>query len=866
MKQIYKKRIHIISNGGSGLESISLPGNDYDIIRDTQAQLSAINVNGNHPFGMNNVVVSHLDFFLENFLKDSLDDTKTNTPFYIVLVKNSELDLFSNTRTGNKIFPVFEPFILPQIQSLITSLASRPTLPPSSDNNGRYHALFLEGPFIQFLIDAQTGRIAECNKTASSFYKKSCESLIGKSFLELHPDASESLQEMIFTNQTKGSSRFIMKLAWENKEIKDLEFISENISLGDESLVYLSIQDVSQSVHSGEILHQQHEMLRSTLSSIDDLFFTMNRHGEFIEYYQPGSSQQLSLSSDLFVGKSITEVGFPEEVSTKYLDAIGKVLETNRTIQLEYYLDAFGTRLWYNAKVTPRRNSLNIADGVTVLCRDVTRQKKTEETLIRARDFYLTLFNDFPSMIWKTNASKKADYFNKTWLEFTGRTLEQEIESVWMDKIHYDDAPRFLSVLSEAYHQRKPFQMEHRLLHHDGTYRWIIDVGRPFNNLDGQFGGFIGLGYDITDRRNQEDMLRIQRSALENALEGMLIIDAQNEGNPVIYANKELSKITGISLNTINGMDFLEVIGATDTSEVTAEIKKAIDQQKNFKGEFFYTSKKGRESWRLLLIAPVPDRRGTVAHFVVVLADITEGKLSEKILLEKNRELEKTNAELDSFVYSTSHELRSPLMSVLGLINLLEMETQNPEQGKYIEMIKESINKLDQIIHDIIDYSRNSRFEVNSETVDFRHFIDKAINNLKYLPGAEKINFQLDIDQSNEFCSDARRVEIIFNNFISNCIKFHNYNQPEPIVKINVETKPDKAIIKITDNGTGIPQTHLPRIYDMFFRGTQKSNGGGIGLYIVKEIVEKLQGTIKVSSEMGKQTQFVVEIPNQKLN
>ncbi|MFO7978016.1 MAG: PAS domain S-box protein, partial [Bacteroidales bacterium] len=807
-------------------------------------------------------VIIPLDGYLEHFYQKDSAEVKTKDPVFIILVEPHQLDGFSRLSLESNAYPLFHPFSLSQLNALVRSL-SRKNQSEVSPTPDRYQVLFQKGPFIQLLIYSGSGRIVDCNVAASEFYNKPCEQLKGTSFFELHADVSQSLQEMIFSGNGKASNRFVIKLIGPDQQVKDLEFSSEHVVLEDESLIYLSIQDVTLSLQSGELLHQQHEMLRSTLSSIDDLFFTMNRHGEFIEYYQPGSNQQLSLSSDLFVGKSIKEVGFPEIVAQQYLDAIDRVLETGRTEQIEYYLDAFGTRLWYNAKVTPRRNSGNVADGVTVLCRDVTRQKKVEETLIRARDFYLTLLNDFPSMIWKTNASKKADYFNKTWLEFTGRDLKQENTTDWADKIHTDDTPRFLSVLSEAYQQKKPFQLEHRLRHHDGSYRWILDVGRPFYNLDGQFAGFIGSGYDITERRNTEDMLRIQRSALENALEGMLIIDASTDGNQVIYGNKELSKITGISLNQINGMDFLEVIGAPEDSAISRQIQEAISRQKSFKGEYLSANPYGAESWRLLLIAPVHDRRGMVAHFVVVLADITESKISEKILMEKNKELEKTNSELDSFVYSTSHELRSPLMSVLGLINLLEMETKNPEQEKYIGMIKESINKLDQIIHDIIDYSRNSRFEVRSEKVSFRPMIDKAINNLKYMTGAEKILFQLEVNEDHAFYSDVRRVEIIFNNFISNCIKFHNYDQPEPHINIRVNTLPHKTVITIRDNGSGIPSTHMPRIYDMFFRGNQKSNGGGIGLYIVKEIVEKLQGTIDVASVEGEYTQFVVEIPNQ---
>lgn len=859
MKHQYHSNVHIFSEGEPELECLDITGHGLAI---SKASASELKTEQFISHLQADVIVLPLATYREHFYHPAIGDAGSMQA-YIILVGPHEVEAFSGLQLRERCYPVFLPVSKMQLQALVQSLSGRQPAVAEKNGNQRYRMLFRRGPFIQLLINIPSGIISECNDAAAHFYQRSSRELEGCCFFDLHPDVRASLQEMIFSCKEDGSDRFVMKISW-NDQVKDLEFFSERVIVNNESLVYLCIQDISESLQAAELLHQQHEMLRSTLSSIDDLFFTMNNHGEFIEYYQPGSNHQLSLSSDLFVGKSITEVGFPQEVARKYLQAIDKVLETGRNEQLEYYLDAFGTRLWYHAKITPRRNSLNVAEGVTVLCRDVTRQKKTEETLTRARDFYLTLFNDFPSMIWRTNASKKADYFNKTWLEFTGRTLEEEIQTGWMEKIHYDDTPRFLSVLSEAYHQKKPFQLEHRLRHQDGSYRWVIDVGRPFHNLDGQFAGFIGSIYDITERRNTEDMLRIQRSALENALEGMLIIEAQKEGNPVIYANKEVSKITGISQNHINGMNFLDVIAVADDPDVIGKIQEAISMKKNFIGEYCSFSPEGTQAWQTLLISPVHDRRGTVAHFVVVLADITGSKLSEKILREKNRELAKTNAELDSFVYSTSHELRSPLMSVLGLINLLEMETRSPEQQKYLDMIKESINKLDKIIHDIIDYSRNSRFEVYYEPVNFRECIHKAIQNLKYLPHAEKIAFRIDVDEKYEFYSDIRRIDILFNNFISNCIKFHNFEQENPKVHIRVKFLAGKAVITIEDNGSGIPQAQLPRIYDMFFRGSLKSNGGGIGLYIVKEIVEKLQGSIQADSVEGTYTRFVVEIPNHK--
>jgi PAS domain S-box-containing protein len=618
-----------------------------------------------------------------------------------------------------------------------------------------------------------------------------------------------------------------------------------------------------------ELFNQQHEILRSILESIDDQLFTLDKDGNFIQYFQPVGGARLAMSGDVFIGKNIKEVGFPDHVSNKYLEIIAKVIAEDKADQADYYIEAFGSKLWYNARIAPRKNLLGIPEGVTVLCRDVTRQKKSEETTKRARDFYLTLLTDFPAMIWKANTSKKADYFNKTWLDFTGNDLDSELQMDWVEKLHIKDVTGFLTALLKAFKEKTTFQYEHRLKHKSGEFRWVYNVGSPFYNLEGHFAGFIGSCYDITERRAAEEMLNLQKSAIESALEGILILDASDKTYPVIYANSELSKITGLEKETIAGMEFLKLLGIAEGNNVTIEILDALNQRKNYKGEIHCIDQNGVDAWRLLHLSPVDNRQNGTTHFVAVLNDITESKEVERTLMESNRELQKTNSELDRFVYSTSHELRSPLMSVLGLLNLIESENEDitdldsiSEKDAYLGMIKDTVSRLDKTIHDIIDYSRNSRLDVVYENIDFQLLIETSIQNSKHLTGYEKIKFVIDVNSKSPFFSDKRRMEIVFNNFISNSIKFHNFDQEKPFVEIKVKTSPVNALITISDNGTGIADRHLPKLYDMFYRGTEKSTGSGIGLYIAKEIVEKLKGNIKVHSALNKGTSFIIDLPN----
>ncbi|HSV87720.1 MAG TPA: PAS domain-containing sensor histidine kinase, partial [Bacteroidales bacterium] len=199
-------------------------------------------------------------------------------------------------------------------------------------------------------------------------------------------------------------------------------------------------------------------------------------------------------------------------------------------------------------------------------------------------------------------------------------------------------------------------------------------------------------------------------------------------------------------------------------------------------------------------------------------SDITYSKNAERILTLKNIELQKTNSELDSFVYSTSHELRAPLMSVLGLINLFETEANQAERGIYTAMMKESIKKLDNIIHDIVDYARNARSGLDIIPVDFNHVLGKIINKIGFMADQNKVELRFKVNQQFPFRSDIRRIEIIINNLACNGIKFFNTNAEKPFVEVLVEVDGEFALISVEDNGRGIPDDHLPKIFDMFFR------------------------------------------------
>lgn len=236
----------------------------------------------------------------------------------------------------------------------------------------------------------------------------------------------------------------------------------------------------------------------------------------------------------------------------------------------------------------------------------------------------------------------------------------------------------------------------------------------------------------------------------------------------------------------------------------------------------------------------------------------------EEMLRKQNEELVKINRELDTFVYSVSHDLRSPLASILGLINIAQLEKDNnPDKIlNYLNMIQRSVLKLDNTLREILNYSKNARGELIITEVNLEFIIQKILDQMAYLDGAESIRYDINVHGHTALYTDEFRMSVIIANLLSNAIKYADRKKESQIIEINATITPTNLTMVIRDNGIGIPGEQLNRVFGMFYRATEKSQGAGLGLYIVKEIIEKLQGTISITSEAGVQTLIRVTIPN----
>lgn len=395
------------------------------------------------------------------------------------------------------------------------------------------------------------------------------------------------------------------------------------------------------------------------------------------------------------------------------------------------------------------------------------------------------------------------------------------------------------------------------------TYHWEIHF-KASTDI-GNFPVISVFSRDITVRKAyQKKIIENEsnvRSILNTIEDSIWLVNSYYE---LIDFNKEFYKRykQTLGIRLLKGENILEIIPPS-MPELKEQWRLRYESGlKGRPGRFIDTITKDNEQ-RIYEVKTFPIlENGLVSGLTLYERDITSQTRAENLLKEQNRELTRINEELDRFVYSASHDLRAPLMSVKGLLNMIKVDPDKRNAEHYLDLIETSVNKLDNFILDIINYSRNSRMEVIPKRIDFSALVQESIEGLKYMEGANEVRSETVLNVSSPFYSDYSRLLIVFNNLISNAVRYRAKWKVDSFLNIHITTSPENAVVVFSDNGVGIAEEYKDNVFKMFFRANADSKGSGLGLYIVKGVLEKLEGSIDVESKVGVGTSFRIQIPN----
>ncbi|MDH5381889.1 MAG: PAS domain-containing protein, partial [Cyclobacteriaceae bacterium] len=438
----------------------------------------------------------------------------------------------------------------------------------------------------------------------------------------------------------------------------------------------------------------------------------------------------------------------------------------------------------------------------------------------------------------------------------------------------------------------------------DGRLLSMEIIKSPIRDEKGNVLGLIGIARDVTAQLRVNNILNVISKVQEILIEEVeietaifksfkILLETFNLGRVYIYKTNNINKngkiskayemMKGDSFVKINTPGFqnisynkLKILRWRDAFLKKRLIKAHVvnmplDEQKMF------------SDVKSLLVSPIYVQNmyfGFIGfdcikserewdhldEFLIKSLSVSYGNIIEKnnyykVIEDQNEELVKTNKELDRFVYSTSHDLRAPIASLLGLVKIMEMEIENREMfGDYLFRQKNAISKLDNFIKDILDYSRNTRVGIQSTPIDFNEMIRDSIMSLSHMTLSDNLQIKLDVQKCDSFKSDNLRWKIIINNLLSNALKFSSFRE-YPLISINVEYFENIVQFMIEDNGEGMSEKNREKAFEMFYRASENQSGSGLGLYIVKEAIEKLNGKINIKSELNKGTSISISVP-----
>lgn len=484
---------------------------------------------------------------------------------------------------------------------------------------------------------------------------------------------------------------------------------------------------------------------------------------------------------------------------------------------------------------------------------EIAELKRQLSNLQEQLTVYETAASGANDGLWDWDFVKNKPFVSKPWktmLGIEGDDPVDQMHGLWESLLHPEDYDRCTQYFKDFVRSNEvDYRQEFRMRHANGSYRWILSKARALRDENGNILRLSGAHTDITERKKAVDAVKRSeekyKTLFENSLVGMFRTDF-NTGE-IIESNEKFWEILGTERKEkLRTVDFYKsekdrefVLSAVKD---TGEAKNIELELKRYNGELIWVS---------FSIKHYPDE----GILETVLVDITETKHN---LLE----LQKVNFELDSFVYHASHDLRSPLRSILGLIDLYRLEDEPKVREQCIERIETSVKRLDELVQELLSISRNDRVNDAHSELNLLLEINNSISSYFNATDTNGLSITCRVNHDKKLMTDATRLRIILNNIISNAIKYRSFHKPESLIKIEAEVNEKEAVITIEDNGEGIEESKLPHIFDMFYRATEKSTGSGLGLYIVKKVADKLGATIEVDSVELEGTTFKIVIPN----
>jgi PAS domain S-box-containing protein len=551
--------------------------------------------------------------------------------------------------------------------------------------------------------------------------------------------------------------------------------------------------------------------------------------------------------SPIFIGSpalnAMLEAGAQAVQSTPLIDQSGQVL------------GMFSTH--YRTARRPLESELRTLDVLARLAAELIKRKQAEDALRHSEQRMRLITDASPIMVWMSGTDKLCNYFNKAWLDFVGRTLEQERGNGWAENVHPDDFDRCLQIYLSSFDARRPFQMEYRLRHHSGEYRWILDSAVPRYASDGTFEGYVGGCLDIHVQK-ETSQARSRLAAIVESSDDAII--SKDLNGIVTSWNRQAELLFGYKEQEMIGRSILTIIPPELHRDEDMILSKIRSGQKIDHFETIRITKSGERIEVSLSISPVRDEHGNIVGAAKIARDIRETRRVERAL----RTTEKLAA-AGRLAATVAHEINNPLEAVNNLVFLAKRDARDANRvSEHLRLAERELNRVAHIARQTLGFYRDT-------SAPTRFAVAKTIDDLLFLYEhrleARNIRVVRQYKDNAEITALAGEIRQAFANLISNAMDAMAAGG-SLVIRVSQTREWRNALqpgvrITIVDTGSGIPSNVRKSLFEPFFT-TKADVGTGLGLWITKNIVEKHHGNIRFLSRTGSRghgTAFSIFLP-----
>jgi PAS domain S-box-containing protein len=561
--------------------------------------------------------------------------------------------------------------------------------------------------------------------------------------------------------------------------------------------------------------------------------------------------------------------GWPRMIHPNHVSRVVKSFR--RAIQTgENYEETFPLRgkdgqfRWYISRALPIKDKEGRILRWFGTNSDITEQRKTEESLRRSEQRLEGIFNDVAIGIIEVDAENHISTINARACDILGYT-PRELLGRSIQEITFPEDIDITNELNTKLHNGEIniFDYEKRYIKKDGSLLWAHVTVSSVRNSDGQHINSIGTVEDISEKKRSLDALRESelkfRLLFENITEGVALFELVcKESKAIDYRllsiNPAFSELAGLDPETAKGLLGTQL----DKSPVPNRFKEYAEVAltgKPFRFETFNASMN-----RHLVVNVISPKRG---QFAVVFEDITEQKKNEMEIKQKNEELTR-------FIYTVSHDLKSPLVTIKSFTSYLREDIENQDkeaQDKDINYVQNAADKMGKLLDELLELSRIGRKEKPKSHYPLETIVQSALDLVAGRLDQKKVQVKVSVSGIMVYGHSQRLIQL-YQNLIDNSAKFM-INQPHPLIEIgayNDESRNNEIVLFVRDNGSGIDPRYHHKIFGLFEKMDTSTEGTGIGLALVKRIVEVHGGTIWFTSEgMGKGTTFYLTLERTQL-